>query len=153
MASKTFSFFALAIIAVFIHSGHADLQYTDCGSKTGTLEKVDMIPPCVTEVCTLPSGQNVTIKLTFKSNEVAKSVTAVVHGLIGGLPFPFPLPNPNACQDSGLTCPLQASTEYQYHEELPILSSYPKLAVTIKYELVDENKEDIVCVEIPSQIK
>lgn len=54
-------------------------------------------------------------------------MTSVVHGIIMGIEMPFSLPNPDGCLGSGLTCPIQKGTNYEYRATLPVLKSYPKV--------------------------
>ncbi|KAJ8720002.1 hypothetical protein PYW07_012045 [Mythimna separata] len=82
-----------------------------------------------------------------------KGVQTVVHGVIMNLPVPFPLPQPDACKDNGLTCPLPAGQLANYHTTMPILKSYPKVKVEVKWELKDENDDDLVCILIPAKIQ
>lgn len=64
----------------------------------------------------------------FFSAEDVSEVTTVVHGKIMGVEMPFILQNPNACEDSGLKCPLTKDSTYQYMATLPVLKSYPKVS-------------------------
>lgn len=80
------------------------------------------------------------------------SLTTVVHGHVLGLDMPFPLANPDACA-AGVQCPLQSGSSYEYTASLDVLKSYPKVKVTVKWELQDQNGDDVVCVEIPARIK
>lgn len=41
--------------------------------------------------------------------------------------MPFPLQNPDGCVDSGLVCPLNKGTTYEYVATLPVLKAYPKV--------------------------
>lgn len=54
-------------------------------------------------------------------------MTAVVHGIILGVPVAFQLPNPDGCKDSGLECPLATGNTYHYQASLPVLRKYPKV--------------------------
>lgn len=56
------------------------------------------------------------------------TVTTVVHGTILGIDMPFPISNPNACLDSGVTCPLNKGSVYEYTATFPILKAYPKVS-------------------------
>jgi hypothetical protein len=56
-------------------------------------------------------------------------VKAEVHGIIQGVPVPWPIHNPDACQSSGLTCPLQPGNNYHYTASFPIQKSYPTVSV------------------------
>ena len=87
---------------------------------------------------------------------IAEDVTAiktVVHGKVLGVEMPFHLQNPDACVDSGLKCPLEKDETYEYTATLPVLKAYPKVNVIVKWELQDQNGEDIVCVSIPAKIQ
>ncbi len=84
--------------------------------------------------------------------ESIETLTAIVHGTVLGIEMPFPLPQPNACE-SGVECPLTKSKKYEYVATLPVLKSYPKVKVGVKWELKDEQGVDVVCVEIPAKIE
>lgn len=58
-------------------------------------------------------------------------VTAVVHGVLSGVPVPFPISHPDACgdKDSGLTCPLTAAGgPYTYTATFFVEKAYPKVS-------------------------
>ena len=105
-------------------------------------------------VCDLVRNTNASIEIDFTVDQDVSSVVAIVHGVIMDIPIPFPLPGANACAntESGLTCPLPKGGPYKYHTTLPVLKSYPKLSVTVKWQLVDEKGENIVCVLLPARI-
>ncbi|KAH9645141.1 hypothetical protein HF086_005686 [Spodoptera exigua] len=84
----------------------------------------------------------------MKNVKEVKEIQTIVHGVIMNLPVPFPLPQPDACKDNGLTCPLP-----KYHTTMPILKSYPKVKVDVKWELKDEASEDLVCILIPARLQ
>ncbi|XP_029037118.1 NPC intracellular cholesterol transporter 2 homolog a-like [Osmia bicornis bicornis] len=127
----------------------------DCGSKVGKFTSVSLGCDMNKAACELIHDTNATIVLNFVVDKDVSKVTAVVHGIIMDIPVPFPLADANACDtaDSGLTCPLAKGGSFQYKNTLPIHKSYPKMSVTVKWELKDENNEDIVCVLIPAKIK
>ncbi|CAH1262677.1 NPC intracellular cholesterol transporter 2-like [Branchiostoma lanceolatum] len=127
------------------------VKYLDCGSKVGQIVSVD-VTPCPKEPCDLIKGGNTTIAVKFTSKEVVNNATAVVHGILAGVPIPFPLSNADGCKDSGLECPLKSSTTYMYTTILPVKSVYPQLKLVVKWELKDEKKDDIFCFEVPVQI-
>ncbi|XP_023163946.2 NPC intracellular cholesterol transporter 2 homolog a-like [Drosophila hydei] len=129
------------------------LEFLDCGSKTGkftqvTIEGCDTTKP----ECLLRRNTNVSISIDFALAETASAVKTVVHGKVLGIEMPFPLSNPDACLNSGLRCPLENNEAYRYMATLPVLKSYPKVSVLVKWELKDQNSVDIVCVEIPAKI-
>lgn len=132
------------------------IEITDCGSTLGkfnsvTLKGCDMSK----SVCDLIRDTNASIEIDFTTESEVTSVIAVVHGILMDIPVPFPLPNPNACTtpDSGIQCPLSKGGMYQYKTTLPVLKSYPKVAVTIKWELRNDKNQDIICILIPAKVK
>lgn len=125
---------------------------TDCGSKKGKFDKISLSCSGDSE-CILKRNQNVTINIQFTPSEDVTSVTSVVHGIIEGLPVPFPIPNPNACVNSGLQCPLNKGKQYNYSAVFFVKRSYPKVRVHVKWEMRDDNKEDIICFIIPARIQ
>lgn len=71
------------------------------------------------------------IKIDFLwSDEVVKSATAVVHGIVFGVPMPFPLDNPDACKNSGMTCPLSPGNQYTYTNNVYVQPKYPTVRMT-----------------------
>ncbi|KZC13650.1 Protein NPC2 like protein, partial [Dufourea novaeangliae] len=127
------------------------------GSKVGKFSTVSLAGCDMDkEVCNLIRGTNATIEIDFTVEKEIKSVNAVVHGIIMDVPIPFPLTNANACEtfDSGVSCPLAKDTTSHYRNTLPVLHSYPKVVyLIVKWELKDENNEDIVCMLIPARLK
>ncbi|KAJ8719379.1 hypothetical protein PYW08_011554 [Mythimna loreyi] len=140
-------------VLVLVVSANAKF-YTDCGSKQATVQNVQ-VSGCAEDAreCVLKRNTNATFSIEFTPNKEVKGVQTVVHGVIMNLPVPFPLPQPDACKDNGLTCPLPAGQLASYHTTMPILKSYPKVRVEVKWELKDESDEDLVCVMIPARIQ
>ncbi|XP_034832814.1 ecdysteroid-regulated 16 kDa protein [Maniola jurtina] len=139
-------------IAVLVASAQAKF-YTDCGSKLSSVQSVG-VSGCLEDAkeCVLKRNSNVTISVDFTPSVDIKSLETVVHGVIMNLPVPFPLPQPDACKDCGLTCPIKAGTKSSYKATFPILKSYPKVKVDVKWELQNGEDEDLVCVLIPARI-
>ncbi|XP_065363394.1 NPC intracellular cholesterol transporter 2 homolog a [Calliphora vicina] len=141
------------LLAGFFQNSIYALQFTDCGSKTGKFTKV-VVSDCDTtkNECILKRNSSVSITIDFSLAEDVTSIKTVVHGKVMGVEMPFHLQNPDACVDSGLKCPLEKDETYEYTATLPVLKAYPKVNVMVKWELKDQNGEDIVCVEIPAKI-
>ncbi|XP_028165977.1 ecdysteroid-regulated 16 kDa protein [Ostrinia furnacalis] len=123
------------------------------GSKLATVESVG-VSGCAEDAkeCILKRNSNATITIDFTPSLDVKTIETEVHGVIMNLPVPFPLPQPDACKDNGLTCPLKAGEKANYRTTLPVLKSYPKVKVDVKWELKNESGEDLVCVLIPAKI-
>ncbi|XP_035706326.1 ecdysteroid-regulated 16 kDa protein isoform X1 [Folsomia candida] len=128
----------------------SETPHTDCGS-VASIQNVEVIP-CDSDVCNLKTGTNVTININFTPKADIAKLTAVVHGVVAGVPMPFHFPQVNACQNSNITCPLQSGQGYSYSVKLPVLGSYPKIKVVVKWELKDATGKDVVCVEIPARL-
>ncbi|KAH8255732.1 hypothetical protein KR038_009293, partial [Drosophila bunnanda] len=145
--------FAVIACAVLVAFAGA-LEFTDCGSKTGKFTRVS-IEGCDTTKpeCILKRNTTVSFSIDLALAEVATKVKTVVHGKVLGIEMPFPLSNPDACVDSGLKCPLEKGESYRYTATLPVLKSYPKVSVLVKWELQDQDAADIICVEIPAKIQ
>uniref|UniRef100_U5EUS6 Putative ml domain salivary peptide n=1 Tax=Corethrella appendiculata TaxID=1370023 RepID=U5EUS6_9DIPT len=147
----SFGFICLLVIKLVI-----GLQFEDCGSTVGKFTSIE-ITDCDTSKssCVLHRNTNVTISLDFQVDEEISEVKSVVHGVIVGMEVPFKLPNNNACVDSGIECPLKKDQQYKYSATLPVLKMYPKVKLTVKWELQvgNSNGTDIVCVYIPAEIK
>ncbi|XP_047534102.1 ecdysteroid-regulated 16 kDa protein-like [Vanessa atalanta] len=142
----------LITVAVILASAQAKF-YTDCGSKLATIQKVE-ISGCAEEAkeCILRRNTNVSIAIDFTPTVDAKNLETVVHGIIMNLPVPFPLPQPDACKDSGLVCPIKSGEKVSYRSSMPILKSYPKVKVGVKWEMKNDDEEDLICVIIEAKI-
>ncbi|XP_044254730.1 NPC intracellular cholesterol transporter 2 homolog a-like [Tribolium madens] len=128
-------------------------EYENCGSNPDTLLSVWVSGCEETEKCILQKGTDASIEITFTSVE-SNTVTAKVYGVFSGglITTEFPFPYPNACLNSGLTCPIRASETYTYQTSLFVHPTYPKISVDVKWQLVDDAGNDIVCVIIPAKI-
>ncbi|XP_017763247.1 PREDICTED: protein NPC2 homolog [Eufriesea mexicana] len=146
---------AILILCYLSFSPCRALDIEDCGSKAGKFLSLNLDCDMTKAVCDLIPGTNATIRIDFTMEKDISKVTAVVYGIVMEMPIPFPLANADACvtPDSGVTCPLKKGETYHYKNTLPVLKSYPKLSVTVKWQLIDENNEDIVCILIPARIK
>ncbi|GJQ86080.1 hypothetical protein Trydic_g10048 [Trypoxylus dichotomus] len=132
----------------------AKANYSDCGSSLSNVTAI-VVTDCTSSdsQCVLHRNTNVTIQIQFIPKNDIQNVSAVVHGIILGVPIPFDLPNPDGCRDSGLACPLKGGQTYAYQTSFPILKKYPRVSVDVKFELEDPNSSDITCSLIPSKIQ
>ncbi|KAL3308216.1 Phosphatidylglycerol/phosphatidylinositol transfer protein [Cichlidogyrus casuarinus] len=127
-------------------------RFKDCGSKFSQVSAVD-VSPCPSEPCPLIKNENSTVTITFNPTEDVSGGYAQVHGIIAHVPLPFNLPDTTLCPHlipSG--CPMAKGQKAIYNFTLPISSSYPSISVIIRWELVDQNGNDIVCVDFPAKI-
>ncbi|XP_046431229.1 NPC intracellular cholesterol transporter 2 homolog a-like [Neodiprion virginianus] len=147
----------LIFVALFCFSSIADgVPILDCGSKLGSYSRVQ-IAGCDTsdQPCVLHKGKNASIEIDFTTYEDATDLKAVVHGTVMIVPIPFDLPNADACQysKSGITCPMRKGQSYKYKAELPVSTRYPSVSVKVKWELQDQDGNDIVCIKLPAVIR
>ncbi|XP_074548244.1 NPC intracellular cholesterol transporter 2-like [Halichoeres trimaculatus] len=126
------------------------VKFKDCGSESAKVVMVD-INPCPVQPCQLKKGDSYGVNVTFTSDVQSQTSTAVVHGVIAGVPVPFPIPNEDGCK-SGIQCPIQQQQTYHYVNSLPVKSEYPAIRLVVEWELRDDNKKDLFCIRFPVQI-
>jgi len=143
----------LVLVIVTLHLSMCyGVVIKDCGSKGAVIVNTSVEPCGSGSVCHLERGKSANISVTFNTTATAAKVVASVHGIIAGVPIPFPIPQSDACLNSGLKCPLAKSQQYQYHASLFVRSSYPKIDVTVQWELLNEAKRPIFCISIPATL-
>ncbi|CAK1542910.1 unnamed protein product [Leptosia nina] len=98
--------------------------YTDCGSKLASVQNVG-VSGCAEDAttCILKRNTNVTISIDFTPTVSISSVET------------------------------EAGEKQAYKATLPVLKSYPKVTVDVKWELKNDAGDDLVCVLIPAHIK
>ncbi|KAM4540259.1 NPC intracellular cholesterol transporter 2-like [Fundulus diaphanus] len=126
------------------------VKYIDCGSTSGKVIGVD-ISRCPSEPCQLHKGESYSVNVTFISDVNSEESTAVVHGVVGGIPLPFSIPVTDGCK-SGIQCPIVKGQTYTYQASLPVKSLYPSINCVAEWELRDDDNEDLFCIKFPVQI-
>ncbi|KAM6912451.1 NPC intracellular cholesterol transporter 2-like [Xenentodon cancila] len=126
------------------------VKFLDCGSSSGQVSMVD-ISPCSSQPCRLQKGQSYSVNVTFNSGVESQTSTAVVHGIVAGIPIPFAIPIGDGCK-SGIKCPIQKQQTYHYQTTLPVKSEYPKIKLVVEWELQDDDRKDLFCIRFPVQI-
>ncbi|KAH7977498.1 hypothetical protein HPB49_001993 [Dermacentor silvarum] len=126
-------------------------DWPQCASPDGTIVSFHIDGCKQPDTCVLKKGTLANVTITFNSKVASQGVNVKVHGVYHEVPLPFPLPQPDACK-SGVTCPIQAQGSYSYRGSFPVKSSYPSLSLDVKWELVDDNGNDLVCQLIPVHI-
>ncbi|KAM6960884.1 NPC intracellular cholesterol transporter 2-like [Aplochiton taeniatus] len=126
------------------------VKFADCGSTVGKVSLVD-IQPCPSQPCKLQKGQSYAVNVTFNSIVESKTSTAVVHGVVAGIPIPFPIPVEDGCK-SGIACPIMSQKSYHYVNQLPVKAEYPAIKLVVEWELRDDSSKDLFCIRFPVQI-
>lgn len=64
----------------------------------------------------------------FLLGVASQNCTAVVHGVVEGVPVLFPIPQSDGCK-SGIQCPVEPQKSYSYVNQLPVKTGYPPVSV------------------------
>ena len=130
------------------------IHYQDCGSKGASISDVSITPCGNGPKCVLIRGQTATLNITFTAGEESKSATASVHGKVSGVPIfvPFDLPDDNACTAGGMTCPVTKGSVQRYSQAIAIKKIFPAVSALVKWEILDAEKKDMICLLIPVQL-
>jgi len=142
-----------AAVAFATLSSCLEVNFKDCGSKSGKPTHVFVEPCEKSSSCILHKGQNTTIKVSFIPNAAITSVKAVCHGKVGAIEIPLEMEGDDGCKDSGLTCPLKEGVEVTYFKAITIKPDFPSFRLQVKWELKDQNNQDIVCVTSHGKIQ
>ncbi|XP_050462064.1 NPC intracellular cholesterol transporter 2 homolog a-like [Cataglyphis hispanica] len=147
-----------ALLCVLCYSASClAVKFTDCGSTLGKFTEVS-VSGCqaLDDKCILVRGTNASISFKFTPNKDIPQVNVRVYGILMlDIPIPFPFDKPDVCKDpnDGVNCPLHKDQEYNYTTSLFVQKKFPSVNVQIKWELVDEDDKNIVCIEFPAKVK
>lgn len=145
-------FLAVAFVLALSASALAEpVSFKDCGTGLGVIKELN-VSPCPTQPCKLHKGQSYSVNVTFTSNVPSQSSTAMVYGIVMGVPVPFRIPEADGCK-SGINCPIQKDKTYSYLNKLPVKSEYPCIKLVVKWELLDDKEQCLFCWKIPVQIE
>merc|ERR1719154_1040382 len=148
---KSAIFLTISVFVGLAVAAPVKVKFIDC-TGSGKVQAVFVDPCDNPSSCTLHKGKNSTISIAFTPNGMTKSVTSVVHGVIVGVPVPYPITGVDGCKDSGLTCPLKPGVPVKFFKAIYVSKLYPSLKLLVKWELKDQDKKDLACVEIPVQV-
>merc|ERR1712126_106624 len=130
-----------------------EIPIQDCGSKA-EITKITF-DGCSEFPCIVTQGDTATGQLFMKANSATDSLTCKIVGIIvGGIELPFNGCPVNACDNlSTGDCAVEEGEMLVYDMSIPILSVYPKLEITGKWMLKDDEGEDFLCLTIPMKIE
>ncbi|XP_052436237.1 NPC intracellular cholesterol transporter 2 [Carassius gibelio] len=140
----------VVLFSLLAYTNAEQVKYADCGSTEGKVSEVN-IQPCPSQPCQLHKGQSYTVNVTFTSSVASQNCTAVVHGVVSGIPVPFHIPQSDGCK-SGIQCPIEPQKVYSYVNQLPVKTGYPAIKLVVEWELIDDFSKDLFCIKFPVQI-
>uniref|UniRef100_A0A8C1FVL8 NPC intracellular cholesterol transporter 2 n=1 Tax=Cyprinus carpio TaxID=7962 RepID=A0A8C1FVL8_CYPCA len=138
------------LLSLLAYTNAEPVKFADCGSIHGKVAEVD-IQPCPSQPCQLHKGESYTVNVTFTSSVASQNCTAVVHGVVEGVPVLFPIPQSDGCK-SGIQCPVEPQKSYSYVNQLPVKTGYPPIKLVVEWELKDDFNKDLFCIKFPVQI-
>ncbi|KAL3311942.1 Phosphatidylglycerol/phosphatidylinositol transfer protein [Cichlidogyrus casuarinus] len=147
------------LAACFLNRDAQAIEFQDCGSKFAHVTSVE-VSPCKSEPCRLILNRNSTISIKFKPRENVTEGHAQVYGIIQGFLISFHLPDSTLCPHiTPNGCPMKQGMEQTYNFKLPISPADARLTdtnddiwLTIRWQLTDQNGDNIVCVDLPATI-
>lgn len=118
------------------------------------------ISNCTKGPCKLKRKTNVSINQKFTPTEDIKSMKTTVFAQVLGLPLPFiGVDGTSACDyifaedgETKLGCPLKAGVPVVYKRSFPVLEIYPKMSLTVHWELEGRGAKSITCFEVLAKI-
>jgi Niemann-Pick C2 protein len=144
---------AVIVLLAFGAVANAIVWVPCSGTQTkGTANKVIVAGCETTPTCSLKKGVNASIEIDFTIDEDSTSAKSVVHGIIEHIPVPFAPDNPDVCKDSSVQCPLKKGQSYTYKTNIFVKTIYPDIKLKVRWEIQDDNGDDVLCVELPAKI-
>ncbi|XP_058059973.1 NPC intracellular cholesterol transporter 2-like [Anopheles bellator] len=110
---------------------------------------------CHSAPCDLPKGHDAKVMVDFTASRTLSALRPEVHASFGGLSVPFVLPSDrqDACKWLvGGQCPVSVKEDVTYELQLPVLSSYPTLSLTVELKLVDQNQDVVTCFQLDARV-
>ncbi|XP_069105385.1 NPC intracellular cholesterol transporter 2-like [Argopecten irradians] len=145
------AFTLVVLSAVFLGVALADpVKFQDCGSKGATIHSVN-VGGCTAEPCHLVRGKNATMVVNYTANEDVSKPTNSIYGIIAGVPVKFPSPE-DCCANKNINCPIKSGTSSEYNIAIYVSPSYPKIQVLVKMAVLDDSKQDFLCLVFPAVI-
>lgn len=142
----------LLLVFGFINICYAT-RFSDCGSVTGKVNFVEVTNcPDNQDICILKKGTTVEVKVHFTPKVRSQSLTALLNAEILDTPVPLPLAEPDACK-TGISCPVEKGKSYTYQNSLEVLDFYPEVELSVKLELKDDQRKNMVCGSIKCKIQ
>ena len=125
--------------------------HRDCGSKTGKILAFEAFGCYQRHRCDLRPGQNQTIEIKFAALQNSHTLQVRAFGIIGGRTHEFQMKNRDVCRYD-INCPMQKGNEYIYQTTIYIDPKFPRVSMVVKWELQDDNHDDVICIMVPAKI-
>ncbi|XP_076442844.1 NPC intracellular cholesterol transporter 2-like [Babylonia areolata] len=139
---------AVVVIAAAFVAAASPVVFKDCGSESGTIKSVDVIP-CDTEPCPFARGKFANVTIVYTANVDISKCHTKVTGYVMGAPVPFPVPDLQ-CQNLNRT--IKKGETFTYTNAVMVKPEYPHVRVVVQWEVLDENDKKIVCFDVPVEI-
>lgn len=136
-------------------TGAEKVDFKDCGSKEGKIFSLD-ISPCPEQPCVFHKNTNVTLAVTFETNEIVEdSVNTKIDfsAYFAGIHVHLPLANPKACVKHGLKCPLKPKQKAVMTAKIFIKDSFPPVKLIAELDMTDQKNLMVFCLQIPVAIE
>ncbi|KFD63623.1 hypothetical protein M514_09674 [Trichuris suis] len=142
---------ALLVLAYCIYADGTFVHYANCGSKAKVIWV--QVDPCDDPYdCSLMKGGSVTFTVQLISDNAIKNLSSAAYVKLARLPHQVKLPVFGACENAGSTCNVQAGSAVTYRTQFLISKRLPKIDVTFRFLLFDQNQEMLVCVRLIAHI-
>ena len=132
----------------------AQLKPTSCGSKRQavTLKKFE-IDNCTEFPCILTRGTNASLTMELAATSRITGLKLSIFGIISGKEVPFSVNSNDHCKAAIKGgCPLARGKSYTYKNSIQVLSQYPAISVSVRYQLNDVAGKPVLCVQWPAKI-
>ncbi|XP_066589942.1 NPC intracellular cholesterol transporter 2 homolog a-like [Prorops nasuta] len=142
-------------LAVFVNATNVD----KCNGVENDNTKNVEVSGCKNPPCKFKKGTEISMEQRFVAERDVQDVKNAVHAVIAGVPLPFiGVDGTDACNliynadGSPAGCPLTKDQEYLFKVSFPILPFYPKVPLTVHYELSGNDQNTVACFEVPAKI-
>lgn len=112
---------------------------------------------CTRPPCLLTKGSNSKLEVIFTPKVSSSQLEIAISGLIGVIPVPWTIPGgSDACtrlEPVGQNGCVQAGVKQKFTLDIPILTTYPTLAVVINLKLKDAEDRTPICMKMRATLK
>ncbi|XP_062540104.1 NPC intracellular cholesterol transporter 2 [Armigeres subalbatus] len=123
--------------------------FEDCGSQYDVLSI--QLSSCSSSPCNMPRGTNVTVNAEFSPNgsTTTPSLLHEAYFILNAIKTKATI-TPTKCE--GTVCPFQGDVGLKFSAEIYVSPSLPSLRGKLRWELMNDAKEVLLCYQIPISI-